>query len=536
MNRPFQKLLIALLIAILLIFGVSGPLLRNSGDSRLAESELARGYAKIDHIAAALSDQDSRYESFSEHFVENLHRSVGMTCELLKDFVTENGYTGPTDFEQGTIVRYEDHKIELLGKPDVKLDLREEYFNADVPYIPSYTETPDIIDHVMLVIKNIEGPYYYVDWTSFDELQIYHIDNDIFEGSLGDLEKIYGAHVFVVSDEGYLIYVSSTLEDCDNVLPEEFDVKNISSGNVLNFRGTDYFCCHRHFDQQRYTIFLLSQYSDITAASKRWAMFYELLALIFVAAVLVWICFIEKKARDEILNDEKKAQYEPSRIRVSLLLFALIGVLLIFVTTYFIQLMNSLYTQTRQGDQILDVLIAASQEEEKQRAKSQSEEVEWYTYYADRLSDMIERYPELAAEKAGYTGDCEQKGEELICRPEISAELERLSRQREKSLANMAAAGYQRLAFGSICDAISLLYKSDPSKEDLEGMDLFLVSEIKRPKDGSMEIKFFDRIRALEHLEQSNTDGEAGSASPFYNALEQSARAIRKSSASEDLQ
>lgn len=423
MNRPFQKLLIALLIAILLIFGVSGPLLRNSGDSRLAESELARGYAKIDHIAAALSDQDSRYESFSEHFVENLHRSVDMTCELLKDFVTENGYTGPTDFEQGTIVRYEDHKIELLGKPDVKLDLREEYFNADVPYIPSYTETPDIIDHVMLVIKNIEGPYYYVDWTSFDELQVYHIDNDIFEGSLGDLEKIYGAHVFVVSDEGYLIYVSSTLEDCDNVLPEEFDEKNISSGNVLNFRGTDYFCCHRHFDQQRYTIFLLSQYSDITAVSKRWAMFYELLALIFVAAVLVWICFIEKKARDEILNDEKKAQYEPSRIRVSLLLFALIGVLLIFVTTYFIQLMNSLYTQTRQGDQILDVLIAASQEEEKQRAKSQSEEVEWYTYYADRLSDMIERYPELAAkEKLARVNDIigsdylilfDEKGQEI---------------------------------------------------------------------------------------------------------------------------
>ena len=31
-------------------------------------------------------------------------------------------------------------------------------------------------------------------------------------------------------------------------------------------------------------------------------------------------------------------------------------------------------------------------------------------------------------------------------------------------------------------------------------MDLFLVSEIKRPKDGSMEIKFFDRLKALEKL------------------------------------
>ena len=131
---------------------------------------------------------------------------------------------------------------------------------------------------------------------------------------------------------------------------------------------------------------------------------------------------------------------------------------------------------------------------------------------------------ELAAEKAGYTGDCEQKGEELICRPEISAELERLSRLREKSLANMAAAGYQRLAFGSICDAISLLYKSDPSKEELEGMDLFLVSEIKRPKDGSMEIKFFDRLKALEKL-GAGGEHETG-AKQLFDAISNSARAV----------
>ena len=107
---------------------------------------------------------------------------------------------------------------------------------------------------------------------------------------------------------------------------------------------------------------------------------------------------------------------------------------------------------------------------------------------------------------------------------EISAELERLSRLREKSLANMAAAGYQRLAFGSICDAISLLYKSDPSKEDLEGMDLFLVSEIKRPKDGSMEIKFFDRLKALEKL-GAGGEHETG-AKQLFDAISNSARAV----------
>ena len=111
-----------------------------------------------------------------------------------------------------------------------------------------------------------------------------------------------------------------------------------------------------------------------------------------------------------------------------------------------------------------------------------------------------------------------------LSRDSRSSSAEISGRLREKSLANMAAAGYQRLAFGSICDAISLLYKSDPSKEDLEGMDLFLVSEIKRPKDGSMEIKFFDRLKALEKL-GAGGEHETG-AKQLFDAISNSARAV----------
>ena len=88
----------------------------------------------------------------------------------------------------------------------------------------------------------------------------------------------------------------------------------------------------------------------------------------------------------------------------------------------------------------------------------------------------------------------------------------------------MAAAGYQRLAFGSICDAVSLLYKSNPTREDLADMDLFLVSEIKRPKDGSMEIKFFDRLKALEKL-CAGGEKETG-AQQLFDAISNSARAV----------
>ena len=55
-------------------------------------------------------------------------------------------------------------------------------------------------------------------------------------------------------------------------------------------------------------------------------------------------------------------------------------------------------------------------------------------------------------------------------------------------------------------------------------MSLFLVSEIKRPKDGSMEIKFFDRLKALEKL-GAGGEHETG-AKQLFDAISNSARAV----------
>lgn len=130
---------------------------------------------------------------------------------------------------------------------------------------------------------------------------------------------------------------------------------------------------------------------------------------------------------------------------------------------------------------------------------------------------------EKAAEKAGFTGDFAKAGNVLLSRKDISEEIERLCALQRKSMAKMAAVGYQRLAFGSIADAVSLLYMESPSPDMLRKMDLFSVSEIKRPKDGSMEIKFFDRMKALDKLsEGENGDGAVS----FYEAICRSARVL----------
>ena len=108
----------------------------------------------------------------------------------------------------------------------------------------------------------------------------------------------------------------------------------------------------------------------------------------------------------------------------------------------------------------------------------------------------------------------ERTGNALLEREEIRAMVAELQRRRalEDRLARIRA-GYERLAFGSIADAVRLLLRRRfPAA--LEEMDLFSVSEIKRPREGAMEIKFFNRLEALDRLRECDRlPGKAASPS-----------------------
>lgn len=82
--------------------------------------------------------------------------------------------------------------------------------------------------------------------------------------------------------------------------------------------------------------------------------------------------------------------------------------------------------------------------------------------------------------------------------------------------------GLKKLAFGNVSDAVSLLFLSEEEAlSRLPKLNLYNVSEIKRPKGGGMEIKFFDRLKACERLKEYSGDTD-GDSLGFYEALEKS--------------
>lgn len=150
---------------------------------------------------------------------------------------------------------------------------------------------------------------------------------------------------------------------------------------------------------------------------------------------------------------------------------------------------------------------------ENKLTKKEEDFCRWYA----RLGSLKE-----AAERAGFTAP-EYRGLCLLMKKSVKQRISQLSEEAVKAEA-LAVTGLKRLAFGSTADAVRLILACDgESKIDPSQLDLFAVSEIKYTCGKGMEIKFFDRIKALERLyDYAGGDGGEGAKS-FYEALERSA-------------
>ncbi|MEG0978434.1 MAG: terminase small subunit [Oscillospiraceae bacterium] len=131
-----------------------------------------------------------------------------------------------------------------------------------------------------------------------------------------------------------------------------------------------------------------------------------------------------------------------------------------------------------------------------------------------------------AAARAGYTLFLEKTAEKLLANSRIKSEIGRRDKEKQATTAEICA-GLRRLAFGSGNDAVKLLYSLDEMEDNqINSLDLFNVSDIKKPKGGGLEIKFFDRQKALEKLFLISCEQKNSEITPFYEALEKSAEAL----------
>ncbi|MBO5034856.1 MAG: XRE family transcriptional regulator [Oscillospiraceae bacterium] len=76
----------------------------------------------------------------------------------------------------------------------------------------------------------------------------------------------------------------------------------------------------------------------------------------------------------------------------------------------------------------------------------------------------------------------------------------------------------KRLAKGKVNDAVRLAYLSEDELAEIGKLELSAVAEFKRNSNGTVELKFVDRLSALTWLAEQAEDDPRGKA--LYEALE----------------
>ena len=132
-----------------------------------------------------------------------------------------------------------------------------------------------------------------------------------------------------------------------------------------------------------------------------------------------------------------------------------------------------------------------------------------------------------AAEKLGVPHSQAKLAEaKLLSDPAVKRQISKLDKEDSQTLCYVKT-GLSRLAFGSVNDAAALVFCDEVTPEQILSADLFNVSEIKRVKGGGIEIKFFDRQRALEKLVELDPQlREISAAEEFLNAFVKAAEPV----------
>ncbi len=127
------------------------------------------------------------------------------------------------------------------------------------------------------------------------------------------------------------------------------------------------------------------------------------------------------------------------------------------------------------------------------------------------------------AEEAARLSGLKKDPYELLAREKIIREIGRLGDAIDKTAEHIARYALIRLAAGSFSEPIEIIFGGD--EKDASKADWFSVSEIKK-KGESVEIKFFDRFKAVQCL--TDGFGESESSVPFYEALIAGAEKLNK--------
>ena len=88
----------------------------------------------------------------------------------------------------------------------------------------------------------------------------------------------------------------------------------------------------------------------------------------------------------------------------------------------------------------------------------------------------------------------------------------------------------QELAFSRSNDAVKLAFLGEDALQQIDGLDLSALTELHRLSNGTVEMKFVDRVKLLELLRQVLRGAEEAGAADLVTAINSAANRLKPQS------
>ena len=133
--------------------------------------------------------------------------------------------------------------------------------------------------------------------------------------------------------------------------------------------------------------------------------------------------------------------------------------------------------------------------------------------------------PAEAARRAGLK-DPEEVWPRLVARKDVCDEIRKTAVMLSKVFRDTAMCVVYRRLMSENNDALRLVFSDELSESEIAELNLSGVAEVKR-NDKGIEVKFFDRIKALDMLSSPDSGGDGENGGGLIEAMRLSAMALR---------
>ena len=311
---------------------------------------------------------------------------------ILKDQVAEGKYQGKTLLEDGLVLKLAGGKPEdpaFLAKifPEMKPE------DILTEYTQTYQKTAN--GETMIVTSGaITDEWYYIDWTAQDEYTEYLLSRADLNMRLDFMSESLGGEMFIAANEdpsAEIIYKSSGFADHHSILELGITKENLKSSSFeLNLGSVPSVCYPINSSRSGTTSIV---YCD-NIIDESQAMTHRLLTIgAFVICLLIFLIlfcvYTRKSLRDRSLPENELIEKTPERVKHKAVLFSIIAGLFLFLIAGFTSFIQESHHENRKGSVILNSLEVQRSALEKLSKDAETIEVEWYEYFAQKLSPYL---------------------------------------------------------------------------------------------------------------------------------------------------